>query len=141
MGGGAAAGAAAAAARHRILMEEEEEQMTTYGSDDVASDWEFKIVRANTRAFRNPANLERLREEEARAGWTMVEKFDNSRIRFKRPRQARLNDVTLPAGVDPYRVHYGMPPAVFAGSLFVGILGLTAGIMLLVFLLVNAFAH
>ena len=96
MSSGAAAVAAAAAARRAMLLEEE--QMTTYGSDDLAHDWEFKIVRANTGAFRNTASLNRLLQEEARAGWIMLEKFDNSRIRFKRPRQARSNDSTLPPG-------------------------------------------
>src|SRR5262245_42236312 len=111
MAAGAAAAAAAAAARRRLL--EQEEEMTTYGSGDLAQDWEFKIVRANTPAFRSAVHLHRLLEEEARAGWTLVEKFDNSRIRLKRPRQARLNDSALPPGVDPYRVHYGMSPVAF----------------------------
>jgi hypothetical protein len=37
----------------------------------------------------------------------MLEKFDDSRIRFKRPRSARARDVLLPEGVDPYRTQYG----------------------------------
>lgn len=87
--------------------------MTTYSTDQLSDDWEFKIVRSNTRAFGRPSTLNRLLQEEARAGWTMVEKFDDQRIRFKRPRQARLDDAKLPPGVDPYRVHYGMSPFAF----------------------------
>jgi len=133
---GAAAAAAAAAARRRLL-EQEEEEMTTYGQDDLTRDWEFKIVRANRAVFGNPAHLHRLREEEARAGWTMVEKFDNFRIRFKRPLQARMNDSMLPPGVDPYRVHYGMPPAAFAALLIMIVLGLTGGIFILIYFLMR----
>jgi hypothetical protein len=134
MSGGAAV--AAAAARRRTLLEEE--QMTTYGSDDLGHDWEFKIVRANTPVFRNPEHLNRLLEEEAQAGWTMVEKFDNSRIRFKRPRGVRLNDSTLPPGIDPYRVQYGMSPVAFTALLVLTMLGLSGALMFLVFLVVRA---
>ena len=135
---GAAAGAAAAAAAARQRMLSEEEEMTTYGSHDLAQDWEFKIVRANTGVFRNPATLERLLEEEAQAGWTMVEKFDNSRIRFKRLRQARTQDANRSTGIDPYRVHYGMSPALFVLVTVMAVFGVTAGIMLSVFFIVNA---
>jgi hypothetical protein len=102
----------AAAARRRIPAEEEE--MTNYSREDLGGDWEFKIVRANTGAFRNPAELEKLVKEEAQAGWILLEKFDNRRVRFKRPISARMNDSGLPPGVDPYRTQYGMSPVWFA---------------------------
>jgi hypothetical protein len=122
--------AAAAAARRRMLREEEE--MTTYSANDLGSDWEFKIVRANARVFRKSSTLNRLLQEEAQSGWTMVEKFDDQRIRFKRPRQARLNDANLPPGVDPYRVHYGMSPLAFILLSVAVVLGLTQGIAALI---------
>ena len=75
--------------------------------DGSSGDWEFKIVRSNSAAFRNPEILEKLMEEEAQAGWVMLEKFDDSRVRFKRPRSARSKDTFLPDGVDPYRTQYG----------------------------------
>ena len=53
--------------------------------------------------------LNKLIEEEAHAGWVMLEKLDDSRIRFKRPRRARAQDAYPPDGVDPYRTHYGSP--------------------------------
>ena len=138
MSGAAAAGAGAAAA-HRQHMEQEEEEMTTYGSDALSHDWEFKIVRANTPVFGNPKHFNRLLEEEAQAGWTLVEKFDNSRIRFKRPREVRLKDSQLPPGIDPYRVNYGVSTPAFVVLLVSGILGLVCGIMFLIYLLVSAF--
>jgi hypothetical protein len=102
----AAAAAAAAAAQRQ--MEDEEEQMTPYSREEIENDWEFKIVRAQASPFSKPATFQKLIEEEARAGWQLVEKFDNSRVRFKRPRSARQRDAQLPAGVDPYRVQFGI---------------------------------
>ena len=128
-GGAAAAAAAAAAAVARRRMEMEEEFMTQYSSDELAQNWEFKIVRANTAVFKNAATFKRLIEEEARAGWTLVEKFDNTRVRFKRPQQARLNDATLQRGVDPYRVQYGMSPGTYSALLTLTLLGVVFGFM------------
>jgi hypothetical protein len=90
-----------------MLLEKEEEEMTQYTQDDLDNDWEFKIVRSNTTAFRKREVLDKLLEEEAHAGWIMLEKLDDSRIRFKRPRRARAQDAYLPPDVDPYRTHYG----------------------------------
>jgi hypothetical protein len=104
---GAIVAGAAAEQRRQMQLAEEEEDMTEYTSDDLQGDWEFKIVRSGTAAFRKPEILDRLIEEEARAGWVMLEKFDDSRVRFKRPRNARARDAFLPDGVDPYRTQYG----------------------------------
>ncbi len=97
----------AAAERQRRIQREEEEDMTRYTRDELDNDWEFKIVRSASGAFRKPEVLETLIEEEALAGWEMVEKFDNSRVRFKRPKTARKRDPMLPDYVDPYRTQYG----------------------------------
>ncbi|HEU4886664.1 MAG TPA: hypothetical protein VFV49_02175 [Thermoanaerobaculia bacterium] len=136
MAGGAAAAAAVAAAAERQRIQLEEEQMTAYGSGDLNQDWEFKIVRANRAVFGKPAHFNRVLAEEARAGWVLVEKFDDMRLRFKRSRQARLNDSMLPPGVDPYRVHYGLRPGPFVLLLVMTILALCAGVIALVMFLV-----
>ncbi len=81
--------------------------MTQYTQDDLQKDYEFKIVRSGSAAFRKPETLKELVEEESRAGWVMLEKFDDGRVRFKRPRSARARDAFLPEGVDPYRTQYG----------------------------------
>jgi hypothetical protein len=129
----AGAGAAAAAAAARRRMEEEEEQMTPYSREELENDWEFKIIRSQTGAFRNQAALQKLMEEEARAGWQMVEKFDNSRVRFKRPRSARQRDSQLPAEVDPYRVHYGISEAAFVATILLVIFGALGLVMLMAY--------
>jgi hypothetical protein len=121
------AGAGAAAERRRqMLLAEEEEDMAKYTQDDLHRDWEFKIVRSNTAAFRKPEVLNKLIEEEAQAGWVMLEKFDDGRVRFKRPRSARARDALLPDDVDPYRTQYGGYSAQRAA-----ILGLVLGLMFL----------
>jgi len=87
----------------------QEEEMAKYTDADLQEDWEFKILRCNTAAFRKPGVLEKACQEEAAAGWTLVEKFDNQRLRFKRPMSARENDSSL--DYDPYRILYGMSNA------------------------------
>ncbi|UBF29194.1 hypothetical protein K9N68_15955 [Kovacikia minuta CCNUW1] len=69
--------------------------------------WEFKIVRANQDVFRNPAVFRQLCDEEAQAGWILLEKLDDRRVRFKRP--LALRDIIQPEFLphDPYRTHYG----------------------------------
>ena len=129
-------GSAAAAEAHRRLLEEEEE-MTNYSAQDMDGGWEFKIVRANTGVFRNPAELDKLVKEEAQSGWILLEKFDNTRIRFKRPQSARRNDGNLPPGVDPYRSHYGMNPVWFVFILTGAIVAASLLFTLFLFLLIG----
>jgi hypothetical protein len=117
---GGAAAAAAAVAR----MREEEELMTPYTRDDLAADWEFKILRSNTGGFRKPERLKQILDDEARAGWVLVEKFDNGRLRLKRPRTAKGNDPNL--DFDPYRTQVGLSE----GGLVMMILGLVLGAFL-----------
>ncbi len=81
--------------------------MTPYTPEELAEGWEFKIVRSSLGRFGKPAVLRRLIEEEARAGWVMLEKFDNGRVRFKRPASARQRDHLLPPDVNPYRTNFG----------------------------------
>jgi hypothetical protein len=75
--------------------------MTPYTPDELAHDWEFKIVRSGMGGFRKPQFLQQVLDEESRAGWVLVEKFDNCRIRLKRPATARQRDGKL--DFDPYR--------------------------------------
>ena len=103
---------AAQQARERRLREEEEEEtMTKYTPEELENQWEFKIVRSETGAFRRPEVFQSLLQEESIAGWELVEKLDNRRVRFKRRRDARRRDTTLPPGLDPYRTYYGRSTA------------------------------
>jgi hypothetical protein len=102
-----AAAAAHQARKRREEQQEEEETMTNYTKEDLEANWEFKIVRSETGAFRKPEVFQMLLQEESIAGWELVEKLDDRRVRFKRPASARRRDATLPPGVDPYRSIYG----------------------------------
>jgi hypothetical protein len=122
-------GAIAAAAAQKKRQKQwftEEENMTQYTREDLKDDWEFKIVRSESGAFHKPEVLKKLVEEEAQAGWMMLEKFDNNRVRFKRPRTARARDGFLPEGVDPYRTRYDV-----SSARYVLMIGVLIGLLLL----------
>ncbi len=109
------------------MWEEEEETLTPYDSKDTVQatpaqakngtskppndprlvGWEFKIVRSRRDLFRDPQVFERVCSEESQAGWILLEKLDDRRIRFKRPialREILKSDLMT---IDPYRSHYG----------------------------------
>ncbi len=112
--------------------QQEEEEMTPYNTNQLEEDWEFKIVRSQTNAFKKYDTIERVKAEESIAGWILVEKFDDGRLRFKRPPNAKKNDYNLPQGIDPYRTTYGMGE----GGLIALILGgIAAGLGVVFFLL------
>jgi hypothetical protein len=126
--------AAAAAAAQRRREQEEEEHMTAYTPRDLAENWEFKILRSATGAFKDPAVMQHFLTEEAQAGWMLVEKFDNSRIRLKRPAAARQQDSQCT--FDPYRTRVGISEVglglLIAGSIIGGLAVLLTLIALLV---------
>lgn len=133
-GAGASAGAAAAAAAaaHRAaLLRLEEEDLTGYSNQDLDG-WEFKIVRANTRKFKNASAVKQLCEEEAKAGWEMIEKFDDTRIRFKRKTEHRNRDQYL--DIDPYRSVIGMESQAIV-LMVLGILVAVGGILAFVLMM------
>ena len=113
------AAAAAAAARRR--REQEEEEVTMMNTDPSGA-VEYKIIRSATGAFKDPAKFRAALDEEARAGWELLEKLDNSRARLRRLTECRKRDAEL--GQDPYKTQVGMSEAALALSIIVaGILG------------------
>ena len=126
--GATAGGAAAAAAAHAAKRKrEEEEDMTGYGDEDLEG-WEFKIVRSHLERFTNYNAVQKLCAEEAQAGWEMVEKFDNGRIRFKRRIEERAQDSHRT--IDPYRSHAGMGSGKIVG-IVLSVVALTVGLIVL----------
>jgi hypothetical protein len=110
--------------------------MTSYTPEELASGWEFKIVRSATGGFKRTEFLQRVLEEEKRAGWTLVEKFDNSRVRLKRPVSARASGGG--AGIDAYRSHVGISELALGLRIGVGILVGLALLLSTIALWVNA---
>lgn len=125
------------AAAHAAIKKrtQEEEEMTKYTRDELDNDWEFKIVKSVSGKFSKREVVQQVRAEEAVAGWVMVEKFDDNRIRFKRPASAQKNDYNLPPGIDPYRTTYGMSEGALGLSIVGIMIGVGALIALLAFLL------
>jgi hypothetical protein len=121
MSAGGAAAAAAAAAEMARRRRQEEEEMTPYTPQDLNEGWEFKILRSATKVFKRPEFLRQTLEEEAKAGWQLVEKFDDDRIRLKRPPSARANDASL--DFDPYRTYVGMTQAKLGLIIFSAVFG------------------
>ena len=128
----AGAGAAAAAAAQHML-QEEEETMTSYSTSDLSDDWEFKILRSITGTFKHREKMRQVLDEEAQAGWVLVEKFDDGRIRVKRPVDAREHDHQLT--FDPYRTTVGISSnriGIMAVVIAVTIAAVTMGAVILV---------
>ncbi len=73
---------AAAARAAKLRRQHEEDSLTPYSEADLEKDWQFKIVTGN---FSTPALFKAVCEEQGRWGWVFVEKFDDQRVRFKRP--------------------------------------------------------
>lgn len=125
-------GAAAAARRRRE--QEEEEEMTLLNTDPSGA-VEYKIIRSATGAFKDPANFRAALDEEARAGWELVEKLDNSRARLRRSTECRNGDAGL--GQDPYRTQVGISEGALAIGIVVGVFLLIGAVLGMVALLVR----
>lgn len=113
----------------------QQEEDRRYAVNDLEAGWEFKIVRTYIGTFRNPKMLQKLVDEEARAGWELLELFDDSRVRFKRRRSEKAKDVLLPPGINPYRTIFRMasPSMTVAWVILIGIVvGLFACTMIYV---------
>ena len=100
--------ALAQAASARAAEEAEEEAMTPDTPVSPAGEWEFKIIRSIGRQFGNQDVRERVLADEMRAGWVLVEVFDDARIRLKRQRpEGSLKAIE---GYDPYRTQIPYHP-------------------------------
>jgi hypothetical protein len=131
---GMSAGGAAAARAAQLRAQEEEESMTSYTEDAVSEDYEYKILRSATGAFLKHEAVQQACLEEAQAGWQLLEKFDECRLRFKRPISARGGDHLLSS--DPYRTYFGVSPGWLVTRvilIFMG-MGLLSILLMLLFL-------
>jgi len=100
MGGGRHAAVA------KAKRQEEEEEMTPYSGGEVSTPFEFKIIRSGTGLFGHPEKMRKALAEEAKAGWELVEKFDDNRVRLRRTIASGEDDRFL--DFDPYRTWIGV---------------------------------
>jgi hypothetical protein len=99
--------------------------------------WEYKVVQAPNGEFGQREHLRLLLRQEGRAGWVMVEKYDDWRVLFKRPRSAAWWDDHLPPEVDPYRSVYTVSydsDWIYALALAGGVLYVIVALVILVVL-------
>ena len=136
MSSAGAAAAAGAARQAELLRQQEEEELTKYSDAELQGDWEFKILKSNLASFAKPEVLKQVCDEEARAGWVLLEKFDNQRLRFKRPVSARTRDAGL--DFDPYRTQYGTLSGTIVAIAIAVSLALAAVIITIALVIVRA---
>jgi hypothetical protein len=125
----AATAAIIAAAQKKKKQQKEEENMSGYSKEDLDG-WEFKIMRSDFGRFRNSKYVQKICQEEARAGWELVEKFDDSRLRFKRRVEKRSYDQHL--DIDPYRTTVSGGGSSALIMVIIGILVALGGVFLLI---------
>ncbi len=123
VGTGAAAAAAATSQQRNV----EEELMSAYSDKELADGWEFKILRSASGVFKKPERMQEILEEEARAGWMLVEKFDNNRLRLKRPSGASQNDRHL--DYDPWRTEIGASQTKHEAKIAVIVVGIVFAVL------------
>jgi len=109
--------------------------MAQYTPADLSGEWEFKFLRSASNEFKHSDRLRAYLDEEAQAGWVLLEKFDNARLRLKRPVAARANDSGL--SFDPYRTSVGMSE----GARLAMVLGIIFGVLALVGVIAAMFAR
>lgn len=83
-------------------------------------DQEYKIVQSTTPMFAKNDFLQKVLKEESEAGWDLVEKFDNYKIRLQREISHRQNDSGRT--IDPYRTQVGISNAITYGAAALGTL-------------------
>ncbi len=110
--------------------------MTRYSQEDLEK-WEYKILRSATSQFKKPEVFQQVLGEEALAGWELLEKLDDSRIRFKRPVEARKRDISLPPEYDPYRTQYGISEGALGFRIMLAVF-LCIGILISVIILAKS---
>lgn len=75
---------------------------------------EYKVIQSQTPLFADTAKMQEVLSEEAKAGWRLLEKEDNYKIRVQRDISHRANDASL--GMDAYRTTVGVSSMVTYGA-------------------------
>ncbi|MDP1930572.1 MAG: hypothetical protein Q8L60_03840 [Gammaproteobacteria bacterium] len=93
---------------------------------------EYKVVQSTTPLFATSKKIEEIMAEESKAGWQLVEKFDNYKMRLQRDISHRANDKNL--GFDAYRSQVGVNNIIVYGITTV----VTLAVVYAIFVLVGA---
>lgn len=74
---------------------------------------EYKVIQAQTPLFADTAKMQEVLDQESRAGWRLLEKQDNYRIKVQRDISHRDNDADL--DFDAYRTTVGVSSVITYG--------------------------
>lgn len=81
-------------------------------------DLEYKTIQAQTAVFANTDKMHKVLAEEARAGWRLLAKEDNHKIKLQRDIANRENDKNL--DFDAYRTTIGVSSMVtYVGTIII----------------------
>lgn len=116
-----------------FLIPNADEELDSNPDLELLMDVEYKIVQANTPLFSNTEKMNAILAEEAPAGWQLVEKMDNYKLRLRRDISARDNDSNL--SFDPYRCQVGVNSVITYGATAIG----TIGLVYLIFMALGTF--
>ncbi len=75
---------------------------------------EYKIIQSQTPMFTDTAKMHEILDQEARAGWRLLEKEDNYRLKLQRDISNRANDADL--DFDAYRTSIGVSSMITKGA-------------------------
>lgn len=75
---------------------------------------EYKVMQAQTPLFSDTKKMHEVLDQEAKAGWRLLEKEDNYKIRLQRDISNRENDKNL--DIDAYRSTVGVSSVVTYGA-------------------------
>lgn len=75
---------------------------------------EYKVIQSQTPMFSDTAKMHEILDEEAKAGWRLLAKEDNYRLKLQRDISNRANDVDL--DLDAYRTTVGVSSTVTKGA-------------------------
>lgn len=78
----------------------------TLSQPNGKEDWEYKIVQVRGGGFRSLKAIQYVCQQEAKFGWTLLEKIDDNRLRLKRSVSWRAKDSLIKQ--NPYRTDYGV---------------------------------
>lgn len=93
---------------------------------------EYKVVQSTTPLFATSKKIDEIMAEESKAGWQLVEKYDNYKMRLQRDISNRSNDKNL--GFDAYRSQVGVNNIIVYGITTI----VTLGVVYAIFVLVGA---
>jgi hypothetical protein len=100
-----------------------------FQTPEPSMELEYKILQSQTPFFANAAKMHEAVEQESKAGWTLLEKEDNYRIKLKRNTSNRDNDKNL--DFDAYRSTVGVSSVVTYGITVALTLGVVSVILYL----------